>query len=166
MRKYVELWILSFLAWFLSSGIIFAQLDFIDPSDPNITTDINSVVDTTDIDWNPLREGTYLPVQSTDGTQDIGIINQWEIQSYGQWQTQTLQFIKNIINYALGFLWLIALVIFIRTGIKVILAGSDDTKYKEAISAFKRVALAIGWIALSRFIVTFIFYVVNLIVGL
>ena len=44
-------------------------------------------------------------------------------------------------------------------------AGDDDTKYQDAVKDVRRVGIAIGGIALSWFIVTFIFYLVRLIIA-
>lgn len=163
MRKYVGIAFISFIIGFVSSGLIFAQLEFIEPTSPNATQNVSEVI--VDIDGNPLRQWTYLPVQSPDWTEQIWIINQWEIQTYEQGQLQTLQYIKNIINYFLGFLAAIALILLMYAGFKVVIAWTDDEKYKDAVSTFRKVALAILWIGLSWFIVTMVFYVVWLIVS-
>ncbi len=153
------------------SGPIFAQLQYIDPDNPNITQDIDDVIDTTDVggpQWqntNSIRAGTRFPIASPDNSENIGVIDQGEIQTYEQGQLQTLTVVKRMLNYFLGFLGLVALMLFIYTGIQIVTAGEDDSKYKEATSQFRKVAMAIGGIGLSWFIVTFLFYVIGLIVA-
>lgn len=163
MKKLMFTVLIAALFGFLKSGMIFAQLEFIEPSSPNVTQDINEVI--TPVNDNPLREWTYLPVESPDGTQQIWIINQGKIQTFEQGELQTLQYIKNLINYFIGFLGFIGLILLIAAGFRVVTAWSDDEKYKDAASTFRKVALAIAWIWLSWFIVTMIFYVVTLIVS-
>ena len=85
-------------------GLTHAQLDYIDINSPNVTTDPADVVNTDLIDGNPIREGTRFPVESPDGQNQAGIIDQGEIQTYEQGQLQTIALIRNIVNYFLGFL--------------------------------------------------------------
>lgn len=167
MTKNIKLLVtnLVVLIWLTVSLAVNAQLNFIDTESPNVTTDPSEVVNTDMIDGDPLRQGTRFPVESPDEQNQIGIIDQGEIQTYNQGQLQTLQLIKNIINYFLGLLWFVALLIFIYTWFKIVTAGDDDSKFQEGMKDIRRVWIAIFGIALSWFIVTFIFYVISLIVS-
>lgn len=71
--------------------------------------------------------------------------------------------IKTFINYALGLLALIAFVMLLRWGYKMVVSGGDDKAYQEWLKILKNAAIGIAFIAVSWFLVTFIFYVVNLI---
>lgn len=51
--------------------------------------------------------------------------------------------VKNIINYALGFLGLIVLVMLLRGGFNMVTAGADDEKYKEGFKVLKNAAIGI-----------------------
>lgn len=164
ISKKIIVWSILCIWVVLGMGQVSAQLDFIDTDSPNITRNQDDVVNIDTIDGNPIREWTRLPVQSPDGQNDIGIIDQGEIQTYEQWQLQTIAFVRNIINYFLGLLGLVALVIFIVAGFRTVTAWDDDSQYQNAIKDVRRVWIALLGIALSWFIVSFIFYVVGLIV--
>lgn len=71
--------------------------------------------------------------------------------------------IKNLINYLLGFLGLIALVMLLYAGFQLVTARDDAEKYNVALGTFKNAALGIGVIGISWFLVTFIFFVFGLI---
>lgn len=121
-----------------------AQLQYIDTSSPNYTQNINNVVDADNLtDGQPLRDGAYLPVQSPDQTQSIGIIEQGEIQTYGQGQDATLLFVRSLVNYFLGFLGIIALILFMYSGFRIVIAGADDEAYTQAIKTFKKVGIVL-----------------------
>lgn len=73
--------------------------------------------------------------------------------------------VKNIINYALGFLGLIVLVMLLYGGFNMVTAGADDEKYKEGFKILKNAAIGIWFIGLAWFFVSFIFYVFELVAG-
>ena len=78
-------------------------------------------------------------------------------------QDNILAVFKNVINYALGFLGLIALVMLLWAGFWLVTARDNAEKYKQALSTFKNAALGIALIAVSWFLVTFIFFVLWLV---
>jgi len=78
-------------------------------------------------------------------------------------QDNILAVFKNVINYALGFLGLIALVMLLWAGFWLVTARDNAEKYKTALSTFKNAALGIALIAVSWFLVTFIFFVLWLV---
>ena len=67
-----------------------------------------------------------------------------------------LEFIKEILNIALGLVSFIALVVVIYGFVKIIFA-KDDEGITEARKTVQGAAIAIAIIAVSRFIVTFLF---------
>lgn len=76
-----------------------------------------------------------------------------------------IDIIKRFINYALGFLALIALVMLLWGGYKMVASGWDEGAYKEGLKILKNAAIGIAFIAVSWFLVTFIFYVIGFVVG-
>ena len=76
-----------------------------------------------------------------------------------------LAVIRNIINFALGLLGLIALVMLLWAGFNLVTAGEDEAKVGSAKKTLTNAALGIALIAVSWFIVTFIFYVIGLVTG-
>ncbi len=81
-----------------------------------------------------------------------------------QWET-IIDIIKRFINYALGFLALIALVMLLWGGYKMVASGGDEGAYKEGIKILKNAAIGIAFIAVSWFLVTFIFTAIGFVVG-
>lgn len=76
-----------------------------------------------------------------------------------------IDIIKRFINYALGFLALIALVMLLWWGYKMVTSGGQEDAYKEGLKILKNAAIGIAFIAVSWFLVTFIFYVIGFVTG-
>lgn len=70
---------------------------------------------------------------------------------------------KNFINYALWLLALIAFAMLLWGGYKMVVSGWDEEAYKEWLKILKNAAIGIAFIAVSWFLVTFIFYVIGVI---
>lgn len=70
---------------------------------------------------------------------------------------------KNVINYALGFLGLITLVMLLWAGAQMTFAGGEEGKHKQALTTFKNAAIGLFIIATSWFLVTFIFFVIGIV---
>ena len=120
-----------------------------------LTQDDQDVVVTNDI-VDPLRDGAHNP-----GARVEGMYYQWGITTFFQAQNQTLRFIQNIVNWALMFLWVVALVYLIYHGFLMVTAAGDDAQFKKWAKALRSAVIAIVWIALSAIIVNFIFYIVE-----
>jgi Type IV secretion system pilin len=76
-----------------------------------------------------------------------------------------IDIVKRFINYALGFLALIALCMLLWGGYKMVASGGDEGAYKEGIKILKNAAIGIAFIAVSWFLVTFIFTAIGFVVG-
>lgn len=120
-----------------------------------LTQDDQDVVVTNDI-VDPLRDGAHNP-----GARVEWMYYQWGITTFFQAQNQTLRFIQNIVNWALMFLWVVALVYLIYHGFLMVTAAGDDAQFKKWAKALRSAVIAIVWIALSAIIVNFIFYIVE-----
>jgi hypothetical protein len=132
-----------------------------------LSTDVNEVLNTDN--WNatisdPLREWAYQMVNADDnntGHQIWWIINNdVAITEHDVALETTLDIIKNIINYALWLLSLVALIYLIIHGFMIVTAAWDDTRYKQWLAWIKTAIIAIGGIWLSRFIISFIFWII------
>lgn len=81
------------------------------------------------------------------------------------WQTLTwsalLDTIKNAINWVLGILATIALVICIYGGFLMVTAAGDEKKYQKGLGVLKYAAIGLAIIGLSWMIVSVIFRFVN-----
>lgn len=150
----------SFIVIFSRQLDVHAQLSIIDNTSPTITQDIHQVVDTSDIQ-SPLRDGSFFGIKSPNGQNSISVINIGKILTFWQAKNQTLNLIYNIINYLLWFTSLVVFVYLIYEWYKVVVAGTDEEAYKEAVKKVKNAAIALVGIALSRFIVSMIFYILN-----
>jgi hypothetical protein len=74
-----------------------------------------------------------------------------------------LDVIKRFVNYALGLLALIAFVMLLWGGYKMVTSGGEEEAYKEGLKILKNAAIGIAFISVSWFLVTFIFYVIGII---
>lgn len=132
---------------------------------------INEAINTDNID-DPLRDGSYMIIdnektrESNDADLDVGgIVNIGEITEHNQAKESVLNIIKNIINYALGLAWLVALVYLLAHGFMIVTAAGDDAKYKKGLKGVKTAAIALIGIGVSFFIVSFIFYIIRIVIG-
>ncbi len=131
-----------------------------------LNTDVNDAINTDNGDWttiwDPIREWAYQIVHSSDEEHQIWWIinNDQEITEHSVALGATLDIIKNIINYALWLLSLVALIYLILHGFMIVTAGWDDEKYKKWLAWIKYAIIAIWGIWLSRFIISFIFWII------
>ena len=131
-----------------------------------LNTNVNEAINTDNWDWmtiwDPIREWAYQVVHSSDGDYEIwGIINNnQEIVEHSVALETTLDIIKNIINYALWLLSLVALIYLILHWFMMVMAWWDDAKYKKWLAWIKHAIIAIWGIWLSRFVISFIFWII------
>lgn len=114
---------------------------------------------------DPLRDGAYNIVSPEAGTGIWGLASTDEkISTHQNAQDKTMNVIKNIINYALMMVALVALVYLIYHGFLIITAAGDDTQYKKWLSWVKYAAIAMAGIGVSWLVVSFIFRLIALII--
>lgn len=149
--------------------IVVGYAQMIVPSSENYILNENDqqVLNTEDIE-NPLREWAYNIIVPVEWTGTLSWVV-WsaageKIDSFEMAKNRTMQVIKNAINYALGMLWLVALVYLIYHGFIMLTAAGDDSQYKKGLKGIKFAAIAIIGIWLSRFIVSGIFRLIDLII--
>ncbi len=73
--------------------------------------------------------------------------------------------IKRIVNWVLGLLALIALLILLWAGFKMLTANGDSKQYDEGFTILKQAAVGLAFIAASYIIVQFIMFVIGKFVG-
>lgn len=73
----------------------------------------------------------------------------------------TLNYIKRVINWALAIVSFVALIVLLVGWFQVVTAAGDDSKLKSWKNAIKKVAIGLAGIAVSWFIVSLIFWVVE-----
>lgn len=161
MKKYL-LWLFG-SSIILLSGSIFAQLSIFDQTSPSLTQQLDQVLNTSEITGNPIRHWSRFFIASPDGNRRINVMSIGEILSFWEAEDATLQLIKTIINTLLAFIGLVVLVLLIYQGYRVVVAWTDTERYKVALGKLKNYAIAIAGVALSRFLVQFIFYILALI---
>lgn len=113
--------------------------------------------------WDPIRQWAYQVVKSDDGNYTIdGIVdNDSEITKHSTALNRAFWIIKNIINRALWLLSLVALIYLLIHWFMIVTAAWDEAKYKKWLKWITNAAIAIWWIWLSWFIVSFIFRVIT-----
>lgn len=115
---------------------------------------------------DPLRDGAYNIIQPSEWVWALsGVVGVGDkISSHQNAQSKTMTVIKNIINYALWLVALVALVYLIYHGFLIVTAGGDDTQYKKGLKWIKFAAIAMVGIGASRLIVSGIFRLLALII--
>lgn len=143
----------------------YAQMIVPDSQNYILTEQESSVLVSDDIK-DPLRWGAYNIISPEDGSGVawgvVGIGD--EIQTHDTAQTKVMDVIKNIINYALWMVALVALVYLIYHGFLIVTASGDDTQYKKGLKGIKFAAIAIVGIGLSWLIVSGVFRLIALII--
>ncbi len=114
--------------------------------------------ETPSTDKNPIREWIDAVMDNL----------QWEflVEADSTFETsfqRVLAQVNVIINYLLWLLGIIALIYMIYHGFKMLFAINDDNAFSKGREWVKTAAVALIWIWLSRVIVRFIFYILNLI---
>ncbi len=85
----------------------------------------------------------------------VWVVGEW--QDTGGW---LIDVIKSFINWVLGLLSLIALVILLYGWFKMVTAAGDEGKYKEGFKILKQAGIWLAVIGLSWFVVSIIFWII------
>lgn len=76
-----------------------------------------------------------------------------------------IQIIKNAINWLLGLMGLIALVVLLWGGFQMVTAAGDDAKYQNGFKILKQAGVGLVFIGISYFFVSIIFWLIGSIAG-
>lgn len=74
-----------------------------------------------------------------------------------------IDIVKNFINWILGMLALVALVILLRGGFQMVTAAGDDAKYKKGFKILQQAAIGLVFIGISWLVVSVIFWLLGVI---
>ncbi len=143
----------------------YAQMIVPDSENYILNENDQQVLNTENIN-DPLRDGAYniINPQGWSGTLSGMAGTDTKISSHQNAQTQTMNVIKNIINYALWMVGLVALVYLIYHWFLILTAAGDETQYKKWLKGIKFAAIAMVGIWASRLIVSGIFRLIALII--
>ncbi|HKL43930.1 MAG TPA: pilin, partial [Candidatus Absconditabacterales bacterium] len=89
-------------------------------------------------------------------TAGVGVVGEGQDTGGG-----LIDVIKSFINWVLGLLSLIALVILLYGGFKMVTAAGDEGKYKEGFKILKQAGIGLAVIGLSWFVVSIIFWIIG-----
>ena len=163
MLKYFVslLWIIVFSIWNFSLG---QELDPFGPTkwlEGILTNNDKQIIDEMP-DTHAMNEGAYHAVRWDN--KDIPDLSdtQTKITDHEEATKKTVKYIQRLINWALWFVAVIAMLVVIIWWIQMITAAGDDAKYKTGKKAMKKAAIGIIWISLSWVIISFIFWLVDL----
>jgi Type IV secretion system pilin len=82
----------------------------------------------------------------------------------GTWQWEWfLDVVRNGINWLLGILALITLILLLWGGFQMVTAAGDDKKYGDGFTILKQAAFGLIMIGVAWFIVSLIFFVITLV---
>ena len=127
-----------------------------------LTTDQKEIIK--DIwDQDALREWAYNAIHSDNHKIKNLINSNDQIKTQKDAEKKTFKLIKRLINYALGLVSLIALIILLIAGVQMATAAGDDKKFWAGKASLLKVARAIWWIAVSWLIINFIFWIIEVI---
>ncbi len=146
MKKLVLRWLLVFSVLFCG----FSSLGFVDAQ--NIWKKHNNTFGSTQ--WlKGSGSGSHIKVYwaTTDTEVD---------KDDGNWGG-LIKTIKKFINWTLGILSLIALIILLRGGFQMLTAAGDEGKFKKWFTILKQAGIALAFIAFSWMMVSLIFYVIE-----
>ena len=126
------------------------------------TTNTNEAIDTDVSPWidisDPLRDWAGLLLEN--GWVNA-ILNKTKITTHNDAEKQTLNLIRNWVNYALSLLGFVALIYLLYHGFLILTAAGDDEQYKKWMKWLRIAATAIAWIWLSWLFVSLIYRLIN-----
>lgn len=134
--------------------------------DEILTRDSEQVLDPYLGSKDPVREGMQAAIEGQEDGQKIeNLLSQKTIiEDHSSATQKTMKIIKIIINYILWFASVVALVMLLLAGFKILTAAGDDKATGAGMQSIKKVWIALIGIGLSWLFVSFIFWLLNLIV--
>ena len=173
MKNIIKIWFLSFFSLLVGMlGTSWAnrvpgktnseRYGILNQQEQNILDPMKDQKDT----W---RKGAQDAIRSSDGNDKHRIDNlinsDAEITTQDDAQTRLLQVIWRLVNYALGLVSLISFVLLLVAGFTMVTNAGDDKAQEEGKKTLLKIARAIGGIAVSWLIISFIFWLIEQIVG-
>lgn len=161
MKKLI-LWSILMYCSLLVVG--YAQMIVPDSQNYILNENDQQVLNTQNIS-DPLRQGAYNVISPEGSWALIGVVGVGEqISTHQNAQNKVMIVVKNIINYALWMVTLIALVYLIYHGFLILTAAWDDAQYKKWLAGIKFAGIAIAGIWASWLLVSAIFRLLALVI--
>lgn len=105
--------------------------------------------------WSLITFAQNTPSGFGDATSSAGVWVSWAGASTGD---SLINVIKSFINWMLGMLALIALVVLLWGGFQMVTAAGDDAKYKKGFKILQQAAIWLVFIGVSWLLVSVIFW--------
>jgi hypothetical protein len=110
--------------------------------------------------WGFTRDNPFLNPSEWGNTQNLNVVGS------GQGQSDSfVNVVRWAINWILGILALIALIMLLWWGFQMVTAAGDDGKYTAGFTILKQAAIGLVLIGVARFVISLIFFLVNLTTG-
>ena len=74
-----------------------------------------------------------------------------------------LQVVRNFINWMLGILGMITLIILLYGGFQMVTAAGDEEKYNAGFNILKQAGIGLVFIGLSWFVISMIFFLIGIV---
>ena len=103
--------------------------------------------------WMALAQSTPSGFGDVTATSNVGVSGTWTNQG-----GKLIDVIKTFINWMLGMLALIALVVLLWGGFQMVTAAGDDAKYKKGFKILQQAAIGLVFIGVSWLLVSVIFW--------
>jgi len=147
------------ITFLLAIGIIWISIagyTWEDDYNKIYTKEQNQVIDTTNLD-DPLQAGTKSAVEKVSWIADVNA----DVSTSESKKQNMIDYISKWVNYFLGFLWMIVIILIIKDGFIIITSAGDENKKKEAFTNLRNYTIAIILIGVAFLIINLIFYFVN-----
>lgn len=106
-------------------------------------------------------DGSTPFTQTTDSASEIGVANSGQPSTDGAWGL--IGAVKTAINWVLGLLALIALIICLWAGFKMLTSAGDTKAYGDAFTMLRQAGVGLILIGISWLLVSFVFWVIDII---
>lgn len=87
------------------------------------------------------------------------------ISGVGTQTTDLLTVVRNAINFVLGLLSFIALIVLLYGWFNMVTAAGDETKYNQGFTILRQAGIGLIFIGLSWIFVQFIFFILGAVTG-
>ncbi len=108
--------------------------------------------------WMALAQSTPSGFGDVSATSNVGVSGTGTAQG-----GKLIDVIKSFINWMLGILALIALVVLLWGGFQMVTAAGDDTKYKKGFKILQQAAIGLVFIWVSWLMVSVIFWLLGVV---
>lgn len=116
-----------------------------------------SLIGMTSAQWGVGQQNSFTDSTVWGNTQNVNVIG----AGTGQ-QDSFGNVVRWFINWVLGIMALIALVILLRWGFQMVTAAGNEDKYKAGFTILKQAALGLALIGVAWFIISLIFFVIEI----